>query len=253
MSLIEIDGFCPICQLSTRFSADSEWYRDSLRCGTCDNGSLPRERALAKVLDEIRPAWRDCAIHESSPAGRGISLKMKRDAKGYVGTQYFPGVQPGLKCRGVRNEDLHSLTFADGSHDIFVSLDVFEHLPHPDRALAEIYRTLKPGGVMLSTFPVRSHQTTGAERRVDYGSDGAEIHLKPVEIHGNPVSAEGSIVTVDYGYDLHKQFALWAPFDVEVRRFCDKTHGILGEFTEVVICRKPAAPITARPRRRWWN
>ncbi|OBQ59852.1 hypothetical protein A8145_24795 [Mesorhizobium loti] len=65
--------------------------------------------------------------------------------------------------------------------------------------------------------------------------------MKEPEIHGNPVSNEGSIVTVDYGYDLHLAIAEWAPFDVRVYRFADRTHGILGEYTDLIVCTKPAS------------
>jgi hypothetical protein len=34
-----------------------------------------------------------------------------------------------------------------------------------------------------------------------------EIHLVESGIYGNPISGEGSIVTVDYGYDLHKLYS----------------------------------------------
>ena len=85
---------------------------------------------------------------------------------------------------------------------------------------------------------MRKAQTTGWERRLLRHEDGTMEHLKDPEIHGNPVDRRGSIVTVDYGYDLHVQIAKWAPFDVRVYRFADETHGILGEYTEVIVCHK---------------
>lgn len=231
-------GFCPICESQAIFQADDDRFRASLICQTCRNGSVPRERALALILEEIVPNWRSLSIHECSPIDRGISLKLRETGKNYIASQYFPGEKLGAMHGIFRNEDLQNLTFNDETHDVFISLDVFEHIPYPDRALREIYRTLKFGGAMLSTFPVRNNQVEPMRRRVDYGPDGSEIHLVEPEFHGNPISKEGSIVTVDYGYDLHKLFSSWAPFDVRVYRFADTLHGILGEFTEVVVCRK---------------
>jgi hypothetical protein len=70
--------------------------------------------------------------------------------------------------------------------------------------------------------------------------DGGIRHLvEPPQYHGNPIDASGSLVTHDYGYDIHRQVAAWAPFDVRVLRFWDQTHGVIGEFTEVVVCAKP--------------
>ncbi|WP_421841949.1 class I SAM-dependent methyltransferase [Mycobacterium sp.] len=163
---------------------------------------------------------------------------MRETGKNYTASHYFPGEKLGAILGIFRNEDLQNLTFNDETHDVFISLDVFEHIPYPDRALREIYRTLKFGGVMLSTFPVRNYQVEPVRRRVDYSPDGSEVHLVEPEIHGNGISGEGSIVTVDYGYDLHKLFSRWAPFDVRVYRFADTLHGILGDYTEVVVCRK---------------
>ena len=232
-------GFCPICQQITQFVATNDWYRDVMTCTTCDGGSVPRERALALVLEEVLPHWRDIKIHESSPVDRGISRKLRSEAPEYIASQYFPEQPRGTLHGYFRNEDLQNLTFESESHHLFVSLDVFEHIPNPKAAICEIYRTLKPGGVMLSTFPVRKWQVDGIERRVEYGQDGEFIHVKEPEYHGNPINPAGSIVTVDYGYDFHQLFSEWAPFNVRVYRFADAWHGILGEYTEVVLCKKP--------------
>ncbi|QND60178.1 class I SAM-dependent methyltransferase [Mesorhizobium huakuii] len=240
----KISCFCPICQKSTEFVAKGEWLRDELICTTCPGGSIPRERALALVLNELRPNWRDLHIHESSPAYRGVSQVMRREAQHYVGSQYFPDTPLGSTLRGVRNENLESMTFEDGTFDITVTLDVMEHVYHPDKAIAEIFRTLKPGGIYICTFPVRKQQASGWERRFVQHADGTRVHLKEPEIHGNPVSSEGSIVTIDYGYDLHLAIAEWAPFDVRVYRFADRTHGILGEYTDLTVCAKPASSPT---------
>lgn len=45
--------------------------------------------------------------------------------------------------------DAHHLPFADASFDAVVSFNTFEHLSDPDRAAAEIFRVLKPGGWLV--------------------------------------------------------------------------------------------------------
>lgn len=235
---LKIDGHCPICEKDTSFVAKSSWLRGSLFCTTCENGSTPRERAFALVLDEVAPYWRSADMHESSPMNRGISAKMHKQASKLVRSQYYPDIPFGTIHEGFRNEDIQDMTFPDRSFDLFVSLDVMEHIPNPEKAFAEIHRTLRPGGLMISTFPVRKDQVTGMQRRVTYNADGTVTHLKKPEYHGNPVSDDGSLVTVDYGYDIHQLIAKWAPFDVRVYRFCDERHGILGEYTDVFVCRR---------------
>lgn len=233
-------GFCPICESETTFTSDSTWYRDKLQCQTCPGGSRPRVRALALVLSELRPDWRSLAIHESSPNAEGISVKLKAEAPGYIGSHFFPGKPLGETLEnGFRNEDLQAQTFAENTFDVVISLDVMEHVYDPEAAFREVYRTLKTGGLYICTFPVRKNQVTGMERRLTRHSDGAVEHHKEPEYHGNPIDPTGgSIVTVDYGYDVHQWIAEKTAFDVRVYRFADKKHGIIGEYTEVFVCSK---------------
>jgi len=223
-------GFCPICQAATTFLVKGPWLRDQLFCETCENGSVPRERHLAHVLDQL-------AIHESSPANRGISAKMKREAPGYIGSHYFADKPPGAAVGAYRNENLEKQTFADASFDLVISLDVLEHVFDPAAAHREIWRTLKVGGLHICTFPVSGARFNAVARRAKLEADGSITHLveKP-DYHGNPISNEGALVTVDYGYEIHKQIGEWAPFDVTVVRAANKTIGVLGDYTEVFVC-----------------
>ncbi|WP_415910605.1 class I SAM-dependent methyltransferase [Oleiharenicola sp. Vm1] len=43
------------------------------------------------------------------------------------------------------------MPYANGSLDTIVSISVIEHIPAIERALAEMYRCLKPGGRLLIT------------------------------------------------------------------------------------------------------
>jgi SAM-dependent methyltransferase len=229
-------GYCPICEAVTEFRATTRWYRESLRCSGC--GSVPRERALALVLSRSFPNWRNLTIHESSPANRGISPKMKRECAGYVATQFFPGEALGAVIRGFRNENLEAVTFADGQFDLVVTLDVMEHVNRPEAVMREVARTLKSGGAYLFTVPTYKGKV-GTERRAVYKEDGSVEHFVEPEYHGNPVSDAGSLVTFHYGYDLPELLAQWSGMDVEVLRFHDHQHGVIGDFTEVYVCRKP--------------
>lgn len=230
-------GYCPVCAQEVRFRASQHWYRDFLLCSGC--GSIPRERALALVLDRRFPDWRARAIHESSPAPRSISAKLARECPGYVGTQYFPGEPPGAEVRGFRNENLEALTFPDASFDLTVTLDVMEHVNQPDDVLREVARTLKPGGAYLFTVPTYKGKIA-SERRAHYAADGSVAHLAEPEYHGNPISDAGSLVTFHYGYDFAELISAWAGLDVEITRFHDRRHGVIGDFTEVYLALRPA-------------
>jgi SAM-dependent methyltransferase len=231
------NGFCPICRQETRFIAKYNWFRDHLICTSCPGGSVPRERALMKVIEEIVPNWRRQCIHESSPLNRGTSMILARECVDYVPTHLFPCVALGENVNGVRCENLEQQTFKDATFDVVVTQDVMEHVFQPERAYQEIARTLKRGGVHIHTTPIYKDQvkTRICARRL---LDGSVEHVEPPEYHGNPISESGSLVTVKFGYDIADLIAEWTNMDIEVRRFSDRTHGIVGEFTEVIICRK---------------
>jgi SAM-dependent methyltransferase len=231
------DGFCPCCEKDVTFTTAELWYRDHLLCPICN--SNVRERALALVLQQVAPAWRTLRIHESSPGEREISMKFRSQAPGYVASHFFPTSPKGEYIGYFRNEDLENQTFHDESFDLVISLDVMEHVFNPEMVYREVYRTLRSGGSYIHTFPIRKHQTEAAVRRAEHNSDGSIRHLvETPEYHGNPIDASGSLVTFDYGYDIARQIAEWASFDVRVSRFWDRRHGIIGEYTEVIECRK---------------
>ncbi|MFN3315025.1 MAG: methyltransferase domain-containing protein [Hyphomonas sp.] len=230
-------GECPTCCQPARFVARDAWLRDHFLCENC--GSLPRERALMAVIEQFRPDWRDCVIHESSPAPRGASLLLARECAQYLPTQFYPGQTPGTRVDGVRCENLEALTFDDASIDLHITQDVFEHLFDPDVAAREIARTLKPGGMHIFTVPL-VHRHRASVCRALRSPDGDIEYQLPPEYHGNPVSNEGSLVTFDWGFDICERLHAACGLYTHIVQIDDLSRGIRAELNEVLVTVRPS-------------
>lgn len=71
--------------------------------------------------------------------GRGVRVALDVDPR---------GLMPGDVCASAME-----LPFADGSFDVVAAFDVIEHCSDDLKALAEIHRTLAPGGRFLMSVP----------------------------------------------------------------------------------------------------
>lgn len=49
--------------------------------------------------------------------------------------------------------DIENLPFKDASIDVIFNIAVLEHVPNPQKVIDEIYRVLKPGGIIYTAFP----------------------------------------------------------------------------------------------------
>lgn len=230
-------GRCPICETDVTFVAENAWFRDYLLCSKCL--SIPRERAVFHILNSLRPNWRSLAIHESSPSDRATSRKLRMEAPGYVATQFDPKVPLGSvhPTLGYRCENLAAQTFPDASFDIVVTQDVFEHLIEPAGAICDIARTLRPGGVHVCSVPI-VRKWEPSRTRASLQPDGTIKHLLPPEYHGNPVDDTGSLVTVDWGYDIGAFFQEHSGMHTVIMQIDDINLGIRAEYIEILVSQK---------------
>jgi SAM-dependent methyltransferase len=231
-------GYCPICQESVEFYSEQAWLRDHFFCSSC--GSIPRERALMVAIDQYCPNWRSLAVHESSPGGRGVSVKLHHNCATYTASQYYPDLTPGEHhASGFQCQNLEKMTFADSSFDLFVTQDVMEHIFNPKRAFREIARVLKPGGMHIFTVPIVNRFSASESRAVLDASTGQIEYLKEAEYHGNPVDAKGSLVTMDWGYDIQKVIMDAAAMPTTAILMDDLDMGIRAEYLDVLVSTKP--------------
>lgn len=243
-----VAGYCPLCGKQTEFVARRDkpipeayfrnWFRDELKCTSC--GCLPRHRALFTVIEQLYPNWRNLSIHESSPGPGGVSGRLRAECPDYIASQYDPKLGFGNThpSGAYRSEDLERQSFADNSFDIVITQDVFEHLFAPDRAIREIARTLRPGGAHIMTVPL-ANRGKPSMRRARLTPAGID-HLVPPSYHGNPMSAEGSLVTVDWGYDILDYLSAHSGLSTMLFSIDDLSRGIRASHIDVIVCRKAA-------------
>ena len=197
---------CPVCRMNNRQRLIATLVKDHLQ-------RLGKQDAQVYFMEQVTPifAWANKALKDHRVTGSE-----------YLGYEY----RGGSVIHGIRHEDVMSLSFGDGTIDLIVSNDVFEHVPEPGRALAECARVLKPGGVMLATIPFHAGEETSVARAAL--KDGQLVNLLPPVYHGNPVSKEGSIVFTDFGWDLLADMVKCGFAEAAIEVYGSKEHGHLG-------------------------
>jgi hypothetical protein len=207
-----VDGFCVPCDKKVAFVVDMQFggqrhenawmpnWRERLECPLCAMNN--RQRLVATLIKQALSAKSGQKVYfmeQVTPIFNWASATLKEHqivGSEYLGHEY----EGGSTVEGIRHEDVENLSFPDAHLDLIVSNDVFEHVPHPARAFAECARVLRSGGAMLATIPFRhEHDISVTRSRI---TEGTLEHMLPPAYHGNPVSAEGSLVFTDFGWDL---------------------------------------------------
>ncbi len=201
---------CSFCGHSGLFYRKHRSIREGFPCDKC--GAPLRYRHQASViLEKFSNGSAVLANFAKSPEFRKLSIfepgiigpfrKYFKHHPNYVNSYFWKNVDPGVINKGVRCEDLETLTFADESFDLIVTSDIFEHIRRPYRAFKEMFRVLKPGGAHIFTVPLTWPLPSSTVSRVDISGTEDTLLLPPV-YHGSPTDPEGSLVYTDFGLDI---------------------------------------------------
>jgi SAM-dependent methyltransferase len=134
---------CPLCGFHGHFLGYGYPYVCDVYCPKC--GSLERHRLLY-LADWSQDYFSSKDVLHFAPEQAVTKLIKARQPKSYITADLF--------AEGVdRKENIEALTIDDQSFDVVVCLHVLEHVD--DRAaVSELYRVLRPGGLLIAMFPI---------------------------------------------------------------------------------------------------
>jgi SAM-dependent methyltransferase len=145
---------CSVCGYRGRFQTAGRPRRIDARCPKC--GSAERYRLFALWLDRHGRALSTARVLHFAPE-KGLAKLLKARVGSYQSADITPG-----KAEIVRN--IEAIEEPDASFDCVVCSHVLEHVDDK-KALKEVYRVLKPGGVALIMLPVIEGWSTTYENK----------------------------------------------------------------------------------------
>jgi SAM-dependent methyltransferase len=187
--------------------------KETLLCSVC--GAPLRSRRLAHVLLELEgeSACPSLAAWAATPAARRLAIaEINRIPGVHEAIAPLPGLHASdfhdpdgpADSPDLPHEDLGRLSYDDRTFDYVLTAETLEHVPDLDRALAEIHRILKPGGVHICTIPLLPGVPTTFARRQRL-PEGTERDLAPPLRH--PGGDVGYPVYTEFGADWPERLA----------------------------------------------
>jgi SAM-dependent methyltransferase len=201
-------------------------WRERLVCPV--TGLNNRLRSSVHLLDFELSPYPDSKIYITEQVTPLFNF-LKERFSNLIGSEYLGNdlASGHISKDGIRHEDMTQLSFKDNSLDYYLSFECFEHIPEYKKAITEIHRTLKPGGVFFGTFPFdRNSYDNIIRAKLD--KDGNIIHLMEPEYHGDPVNEKGILCFTVFGWESLDEFRKAGFDDVYIVLLWSDVFGYLG-------------------------
>ena len=105
------------------------------------------KKIITRIMNKINP---DKENNYVVNMGSGVENFYRKIFSPYQGL-----IRIGIPHNGEVNAygDAMALPLKNDSVDLFISSSVIEHLPDPEKAVSELFRTIKPGGFVFAEIP----------------------------------------------------------------------------------------------------
>lgn len=154
---------------SRRAKSDNIWgFYDYLRDEPC---RLATSRRRYRRLRKLFPSGRPIEILKIGPSTGSFLGVAKQHGDNAIGCDISAEfVDFAASCYGVHIDQgrFEEFGYESGRFDMVVMLSVMENIPNPPQVLAEIHRTLKPGGVLVLNFVEMKHNLIAALQKEKY-------------------------------------------------------------------------------------
>jgi len=179
---------------------EQEYYnRLASRFSTRYNGKIENslKRQNSKSLKDFRQYLTDKKakiLEVGCSEGFGLQIMRRWGYRNMVGIEYLQTLVKAAQRRGCNaiEGDAHSLQFPDNTFDAVFSRYLLEHCHAPERAMQEMVRVLKPGGILYTVVSSEVNGTPTRRGLTTFITIADYEKLIPPNLRMKKLAAEGS-------------------------------------------------------------